>query len=74
TEALTEVMGWLFDQLGRHRLFAHADDRNHGVHRLFDRVGLRPEARFIDADWFKGEWTTLRVYALLRKEWGARRR
>ena len=25
----------------------------------------------MEADWFKGEWTTLRVYALLAREWRA---
>jgi hypothetical protein len=29
---------------------------------------MRCEARLVEADWFKGEWTTLRVYALLRSE------
>jgi RimJ/RimL family protein N-acetyltransferase len=23
----------------------------------------------VEADWFKGEWCTLRVYAILRREW-----
>jgi hypothetical protein len=25
----------------------------------------------VEADWFKGEWTTLRVYAILRRDWTA---
>ncbi len=52
---------------GLHRVFGETDDRNAGVHRLF-----RCEARLVDADWFKGEWTTVRIYALLRREWAAR--
>jgi hypothetical protein len=27
----------------------------------------------VEADRFKGEWSTLRVYALLEREWHARR-
>lgn len=52
-----------------HRVFARADDRNTAVHRLLERLGFRREARLVEADWFKGEWTTLRVYAVLEREW-----
>jgi RimJ/RimL family protein N-acetyltransferase len=50
-------------------VFAQADDRNVAVRRLLGRLGFRCEARFIEADWFKGESTTLRVFAVLRREW-----
>ena len=68
-EALAAVIARLFDEQGVHRVFAQADDRNHAVHRLLERLGLRCEARLVEADWFKGEWTTLRVYAVLHREW-----
>jgi RimJ/RimL family protein N-acetyltransferase len=68
-EALTAVVDRLFGEHDLHRVFAETDDRNAGVHRLFERLGFRCEARLVEADWFKGEWTTLRVYALLRREW-----
>jgi RimJ/RimL family protein N-acetyltransferase len=66
---MTAVIDWLFGGLGLHRVFAEADDRNHRVQRLLQRLGFRLEARLIDADWFKGEWTTLRIYALLQRDW-----
>jgi RimJ/RimL family protein N-acetyltransferase len=70
TEALGALVTRLFDdEHGIHRVFAHADDRNLPVHRLLERLGFRCEARLVDADWFKGEWTTLRTYACLRHEW-----
>jgi RimJ/RimL family protein N-acetyltransferase len=65
------VVTRLFDAHGIHRVHAQADDRNHAVHRLFERLGVRCEARLVEADWFKGEWSTLRVYAILRREWAA---
>jgi RimJ/RimL family protein N-acetyltransferase len=68
-EALAALIAELFGRYGLHRVFAEADDRNLAVHRLFGRLGFRCEARLVDADWFKGEWTTLRVLALLRREW-----
>ena len=69
TEALGAVVTRLFEQHDIHRVYAQADDRNVPVHRLLERLGFRCEARLVAADWFKGEWTTLRTYATLRREW-----
>jgi RimJ/RimL family protein N-acetyltransferase len=69
SEALAAVIARLFEEHDIHRIYAETDDRNDGVHRLLERLGFRCEARFVEADWFKGEWTTLRVYAILRREW-----
>jgi RimJ/RimL family protein N-acetyltransferase len=74
TEALTAVLEALFEQHGMHRVFAQTDDRNLAVGRLFQRLGFRCEARLVEADWFKGEWSTLRIYAILSREWRDRRR
>jgi RimJ/RimL family protein N-acetyltransferase len=72
-ESLAAVMTRLFDDHGIHRIYAQTDDRNLAVHRVLERLGLRCEARLVEADWFKGAWSTLRVYAILRREWEARR-
>ena len=72
TEALAAVITALFEEHGLHRVYAEADDRNPAVHRLFERLGFRCEARLVEADWFKGEWSTLRVFAVLRREWARR--
>lgn len=71
-EALGAVITRLFDQHDIHRVYAQADDRNVPVHRLLERLGFRCEARLVEADWFKGEWTTLRTYAILHREWPSR--
>jgi RimJ/RimL family protein N-acetyltransferase len=68
TEALAGVVGALFEH-GVHRVFARADDRNRPVQRLLERLGFRCEARLMEADWFKGEWSTLRIYAMVEREW-----
>ena len=73
TEALTALVTELFERLGIHRVFAEADDRNVPVQRLLERLGFRCEARLVEADWFKGEWTTLRLYAMLDREWRGHR-
>ena len=72
TEALTAVVMELFEQRGMHRVVAEADDRNAPVRRLLERLGFRCEARLVEADWFKGEWSTLRLYAMLEREWRLR--
>ncbi len=69
TEALGAVMARLFERHDMHRVYAETDDRNAAVHRLLERLGFRCEARLVEADWFKGEWTTMRTYAVLRREW-----
>ena len=74
TEALAAVITELFEEHGLHRVCAMADDRNVAVHRLLGRLGFRCEARLVEADWFKGEWSTLRVFAVLRREWGTPQR
>ena len=74
TEALSAVVRRLFEDHGLHRIYAETDDRNVAVHRLLERLGFRCEARLVEADWFKGEWTTLRTYAILRREWELSRR
>jgi len=71
-EALAAVVGELFARHAIHRVLAQADERNVAVHRLLDRLGFRCEARFVEADWFKGAWSTLRVYAVLAREWPPR--
>lgn len=68
-EALRAVVSWAFDTRGAHRVFAQADARNTAVRRLFARLGFRQEAELRDAEWWKGEWTTLCVYAALAPEW-----
>lgn len=68
TEALRVLIAALYDQRGTHRLIAQCDARNSGAAALFTRLGFRHEARHVDADFFKEEWTTLDVFAQLATE------
>jgi RimJ/RimL family protein N-acetyltransferase len=67
-EALWALVRVLFDEHGVRRVIAEVDDRNGPAQRVLEGLGFRLEARFVEADWFKGEWTTLRVYAMLRDD------
>jgi RimJ/RimL family protein N-acetyltransferase len=73
-EAVEALVTALFDDHDMHRVIAHTDDRNGAAHRLFEALGFRCEARLVEADRFKGEWATLRIYAVLEREWRSRRR
>lgn len=68
TEAVTRLLAFLFAEAGAHRVIASCDSRNTAVARLLARVGMRHESRQVDADFFKGEWTTLDGYAVLARE------
>ncbi len=68
TEALGAVADALFAN-GAHRVFTRSDARNSRLHQLVERLGMRREAELVDADWFKGEWTTLVIHAVLAGEW-----
>ncbi|OLR92846.1 GNAT family N-acetyltransferase [Actinokineospora bangkokensis] len=68
TEAVGRVVDHLVGERGAHRLVGQCDARNEPVARLFRRLGFRHEGRNVDADFFKGEWTTLDTYALLDRE------
>jgi RimJ/RimL family protein N-acetyltransferase len=69
TEAVTGVLALLFQQLGKHRVFASADPRNRSSLRLLRRVGMRQEAHFRRSLLFKGEWADDVIFAVLDSEW-----
>jgi RimJ/RimL family protein N-acetyltransferase len=68
TEALQVVLRWLLTTHRLHRAYAQLDARNIAVARLFQKLGFRKEAEHVDADWFKGAWSTLVVMAALRSD------
>jgi len=72
TEALDAVLRLGFEGLGLHRIIARIDERNDPSVRLVHRLGMRQEARLVENEWFKGQWTTELDYAMLAGEWQAR--
>lgn len=71
TEAAAALLGLAFDGLGAHRVSARLDARNPSSAAVATRLGMRLEATYVDGEWFKGEWSTLRVFAILEREWRA---
>ncbi|PVE98046.1 MULTISPECIES: GNAT family N-acetyltransferase [unclassified Microbacterium] len=72
TEAVDALLALGFDGLGLHRIAARIDDRNTPSVGVVERLGFRREARLVESEWFKGEWTTMLVYAQLEDEWRGR--
>jgi RimJ/RimL family protein N-acetyltransferase len=71
TEAVLVLLRYLFTVRGAHRVIASADARNTASSALLARVGMRAESHQVDADWFKGEWTTLDGFAMLADDYAA---
>ncbi|MEV4669197.1 GNAT family N-acetyltransferase [Microbacterium sp. LWO12-1.2] len=72
SEAVDALLALGFDGLGLHRIAARIDERNTASARVVERLGFRREARLVESEWFKEEWTTLLIYGLLETEWRGR--
>jgi ribosomal-protein-alanine N-acetyltransferase len=73
TEAARAILGFGFDELGLHRVWAECVADNTGSARVLEKLGMRREAHFREHQWFKGRWRDTLVYAVLDREWhGAR--
>lgn len=70
SEAVARVLDFLFDEADAHRVVAFCDTRNTASARLLRRTGMRQESSQVEADFFKGEWTTLAGFAVLARERG----
>jgi RimJ/RimL family protein N-acetyltransferase len=73
TEAAAAMLDWAFGEVGLRRVIARLDERNTTSARLCERLGMRLEARLVENEVFKGELTTELDYAILNREWAARR-
>lgn len=69
TEALIEIISYLFNTLDKHRITASVDPLNIPSIKLIERLGFRKEAHFRNSLYFKGEWVDDVIYALLAEEW-----
>jgi RimJ/RimL family protein N-acetyltransferase len=68
-EALREMMRYGFEELGLHRIFAHAMDWNDGSKRVMEKVGMRHEGT-LKEDFFKwGRFESSTIYGLTKKDW-----
>ncbi|TFD78230.1 GNAT family N-acetyltransferase [Cryobacterium fucosi] len=60
-------------ELGAHRVVAELDPRNTASAALCRRLGMRLKAHFVENEFFTGEWSDLRVFAIVGRDWMAAR-
>jgi RimJ/RimL family protein N-acetyltransferase len=73
TEAAAAVLDLGFGELGLRRIEARLDELNTASAALCQRLGMRLEARHVDKWFYKGQWATELVYAVLAHEWSRER-
>jgi putative acetyltransferase len=65
-EAVSALVGHLFDDRDVRQVFASIDPRNTASSGLFKRLGFRMETLLRGSLWFKGEWADDAIYAKSR--------
>ena len=71
TEASRVLLELAFDGLGLHRVVGRIDARNVASGAVLKRLGMRQEAMLVENEWFKGEWSSEIIFAMLETEWRA---
>jgi RimJ/RimL family protein N-acetyltransferase len=74
SETVEALLGFGFEQLGLHRIWAVCDPANSASARVLEKAGLRREGEMLEHRWEKGRWCDELLYAILEREWGPRRR
>jgi RimJ/RimL family protein N-acetyltransferase len=70
-EATHALMKFLFDSFNLHRLVADIDARNPESAAMAEKLGMRREAEFKSSEFFKGDWCSMWLYAILKEEFEA---
>jgi RimJ/RimL family protein N-acetyltransferase len=69
TEGVHATLGYGFDTMRMHRIFAGVDTRNDRSWKLLERIGMRREAHFVHANREGDAWIDEYIYAMLDSEW-----
>ena len=72
TESALTLLGFGFEQVGLHRIYARCDARNTASARVMERLGMRQEAHFHEHTHVKGRWDEELIFAILNLDWTAR--
>ena len=67
-EATKALMHFGFEALPIHRIIADIDTRNPESAAMAEKLGMRREGEFIDSEFFKGDWCSMWLYAILKSE------
>jgi RimJ/RimL family protein N-acetyltransferase len=71
TEASRALLRLAFEELQLHRVVGRLEARNGASARVLEKLGMRPEAHFVENEYVKDEWQSGLVYAILDREWRA---
>ncbi len=74
SETLTALLTVCFDQLRLHRITAECSPTNAGAVALFEGLGLRREAHFVENVQQGSAWADTALFAMLDREWKAKPR
>ena len=67
-EATRALMHYAFEHLPYQRIIADIDTRNPESAAMAEKLGMRREGEFIDSEFFKGDWCSMWLYAILKRE------
>jgi RimJ/RimL family protein N-acetyltransferase len=68
-EAAECLLEYCFTTLDKHRVLAYIDVSNRSAIALCVRLGFRQEAHFVEHRWFKSQWQSEYVFAMLKRDW-----
>lgn len=68
-KVVTTLLNYLFHDLNKHRVTALIDTRNTASIKLFTSLGFRQEAHYVENTFFKGEYCSEFLFAMLKREW-----
>lgn len=68
-EAVDRVLGYVFDDLDKHRVWASTDPQNAPSVKLLEKLGFRREAHHVKSLLIRGEWVDDLIFAMLQEEW-----
>jgi len=69
TEAVGAMIGFGFEKLGAHRIFAQVIPENPASSRVLEKLGFRQEGRLRQCTRKFGLWRDVLVFGLLEEEW-----
>ena len=74
TEAARAMVHFGFTELGLHRIWSWCIVDNVASARVLEKIGMRPEGRLRENEYFKGRWWDTLLYGILNFEWEAQLR
>lgn len=69
TRAVRTLTGYLFSEMGMHRVEIQAGEDNHRSCAVAKRLGFVPEGIKREAEWVNDRFVNLAVYSMLERDW-----